>query len=223
MELSFSDHKDVKLTVKDEVFSCPYNGPLIHQVVTAFLSAAVLVIMHRKTRSEVRGVGAKPFRQGDGRARAGTIRSPIWRKGGWVVFAAKPRSYAQKVNRKMYRGALRSVFSELIRQERLVVLEKFEVNTCKTRDFSQSIKSFVTEGESLLILTDAVDQNLYLASRNLQGVDVRDVSAIDPVSLVGAGKVVVTAPALKQIGGDLGMKQISLMNIFISAQFLKKQ
>ncbi|EKD73447.1 MAG: 50S ribosomal protein L4, partial [uncultured bacterium] len=149
-------------------------------------------------RSEVRGGGAKPFRQkGTGRARAGTIRSPLWRKGG-VIFAAKPRSYEQKVNKKMYRGALRSIFSELVRLERFVVVDSFQVETRKTKDLLNKLNELKLD-KGVLIITEAVDENLYLATRNLVDVEVRDVAAIDPVCLVGAEKVLVTVAALKQI------------------------
>ncbi len=199
MELNLVGANSEKLTLKDEIFSCGYNGPLIHQVVTAYLSASRTGNHAQKTRSEVRGGGIKPFRQkGTGRARAGTIRSPIWRKGG-VVFAAKPRSYAQKVNRKMYRGALRSVFSELIRNERLVVVKDLEVDSCKTRELLKILSPFMSDKNTTLVLTDAVSHNLYLSSRNVANLDVRDTSAIDPVCLVHAEKVVVTISAMKQI------------------------
>lgn len=198
MELQVTGSKKKKLEVADTVFDCKYNEALIHQVVTAFLSAARAGTHAQKTRSEVRGGGAKPFRQkGSGRARAGTIRSPLWRKGG-VIFAAKPRSYEQKVNKKMYRGAIRSIISELVRLERLTIVESFQLENQKTKGLLSKLAELKL-GEKVLIITEAVDENLYLASRNLSSVDVRDVAAIDPVCLVGSENVVITVAALKQI------------------------
>lgn len=182
-----------------EVFGCPFNESLIHQVVTAYMAAGRAGTHAQKTRSEVRGGGIKPFRQkGSGRARAGTIRSPLWRKGG-VVFAAKPRDYSQKVNKKMYRGAIRSIFSELIRQDRLCVVNDFALDTGKTKDMLSSLKALNINEKDVLVVLEAVEQNVYRASRNIPGVDVRDVAALDPVCLVGAKKVLISVPALKQI------------------------
>jgi large subunit ribosomal protein L4 len=151
----------------------------------------------QKTRSDVRGGGAKPWRQkGTGRARAGTIRSPLWRKGG-VTFAARPRNYEQKVNKKMYRAAIRSIFSELVRQERLVAVEDISVSAPKTKELKTQLDAL--SANNALIITHQADENLYLASRNLPYVDVIEAGAIDPVSLVGFDKIVVTTPALKQV------------------------
>jgi large subunit ribosomal protein L4 len=151
----------------------------------------------QKTRSQVSGGGIKPFKQkGSGRARAGTIRSPLWRKGG-KVFAATPRSFEQKVNRKMYRGAIRSILSELIRLDRLMVVESFEVDSPKTKDLVAKLQKLELTGNTLII-TEAVDENIYLSTRNLSYVDVRDVSAVDPVCLVGNENIVITSAALKQ-------------------------
>jgi large subunit ribosomal protein L4 len=198
MELHLSDVKKKTVELTETVFGCEFNEPLIHQVVTAFMAAGRAGTQAQKTRSEVRGGGIKPFRQkGTGRARAGTIRSPIWRKGG-VTFAAKPRSYQQKVNKKMYRAAVRSILSELIRLERLSVVESFNVESPKTRSLLGRL-SELKMGNNVLIITEALEENLYLAARNLPGVDVRDVPAVDPVSLVGAEKVLITVSALKQI------------------------
>ncbi len=198
MELSILGSKKGKIEVAETIFDCKYNEALIHQVVTAFQSAARAGTSAQKTRSEVSGGGAKPFRQkGTGRARAGTIRSPIWRKGG-VVFAAKPRSYEQKVNKKMYRGAIRSIFSELIRLERLLVVESFLAETPKTKDLIKTM-SELKLGQNVLIITEAVEENLYLASRNIPYVEVRDVAAVDPVCLIAAEKIVITTAALKQV------------------------
>lgn len=187
-----------KLAVAEDIFNAKFNEALVHQIVTAYLNAGRAGTVAQKTRSEVRGGGSKPFRQkGTGRARAGTIRSPLWRKGG-VVFAAKPRNYAQKVNKKMYRGALRAIFSELLRLERLVIVDSFQVETHKTKDLLTKLKDYNTY-RKVLIITEAVEENLYLAARNLANVDVRDVAAVDPVCLVGTEMIVMTAPALKQV------------------------
>jgi large subunit ribosomal protein L4 len=196
MELQLHGSKSKKLTVTDTIFACDFNEHLIHQVVTAYLAGGRAGTAAQKTRSEVRGGGIKPWAQkGGGRARAGTIRSPIWRKGG-VTFAAKPRNYEQKVNKKMYRAAVRSIFSELIRQDRLLVVDKFVVETPKTRDLIKQLNDMKV-GPKVLIITDNVEENLYLASRNLYHVDMRDVAAVDPVSLVGAEQVLITESALK--------------------------
>ncbi|HSW93570.1 MAG TPA: 50S ribosomal protein L4 [Gammaproteobacteria bacterium] len=198
MELNVSGSKKATIEVAEGVFGCKFNEPLIHQIVTAFLAAGRAGTVAQKTRSEVRGGGAKPFRQkGTGRARAGTIRSPIWRKGG-VVFAAKPRNYEQKVNKKMYRSAIRSILSEMVRLERLVVIESFLAETPKTRDLIKSLAE-LKMGQNVVIITEAVDENLYLASRNLPYVEARDVAAVDPVCLVGAEKVLITVAALRQL------------------------
>lgn len=183
--------------VADTTFAREFNEALVHQVVVAHMSGARQGSRAQKTRSEVRGGGRKPWRQkGTGRARAGTIRSPIWRSGG-VTFAAKPQDHSVKVNRKMYRGALRCIVSELIRQDRLIAVESFNVATPKTKPFLAQLKTL--DLSSVLIVTEEVDQNLYLASRNVNGVDVRDVQGIDPVSLISHDKVLVTVGALKQI------------------------
>ena len=196
MEVQIAGKKK-KVEVAETVFGCEYNEPLIHQVVTAYMSAGRAGTAAQKTRSEVRGGGIKPWAQkGSGRARAGTIRSPIWRKGG-VTFAAKPRSYEQKVNRKMYRAAVRSILSELIRMERITIVENFEVSTPKTRVLIETLNELKI-GQKVLIITETVDENLYLSSRNLRYVDVRDVAAVDPVALVGSEKVLITVGALKQ-------------------------
>jgi large subunit ribosomal protein L4 len=197
MELQLAGSKNKKIELADDIFACEFNEALIHQVVTAFLAGGRAGTQAQKTRSEVRGGGIKPWSQkGSGRARAGTIRSPIWRKGG-VTFAAKPRSYEQKVNKKMYRGALRSIMSELIRTERMQVVESFTLDTPKTSALLSTLAEMKI-GKRVLIITEALEENLYLAARNLLGVDVRDVPAVDPVSLVGAEKVLITAAALKQ-------------------------
>lgn len=197
MELQIIGTKNKKLEILNDVFSCDYNEALIHQVVTAYLSSGRAGTQAQKTRSEVRGGGIKPWNQkGSGRARAGTIRSPLWRKGG-VVFAAKPRSYEQKVNKKMYRGAIRSILSELIRAERLFVVESLGLDTPKTKDFINKLETLKIDG-NVLVIAEAVEKNLYLAARNLSHVDVRDVAAVDPVALVGSENVLITVKALKQ-------------------------
>jgi len=183
--------------VSDASFDAAFNEPLIHQVVTAYLAGARAGTRAQKNRSAVRGGGAKPYRQkGTGRARAGTIRSPLWRGGG-RAFAAGPVSHAQKVNKKMYRAALRSILSELARQERLVVVETFSVEAAKTRQLDRQLKDMGLD--DVLIVVDRHDENLALAARNLRGTDVREGIAVDPVSLVGYEKVLVTVSALKQL------------------------
>lgn len=197
MELNIVGTKK-KLEVMDNVFACDFNEALIHQVVTSYMNSGRAGTKAQKNRSAVSGGGIKPWRQkGTGRARAGTIRSPIWRKGG-VTFAAQPRSYEQKVNKKMYRGALRSILSELLRTDRLVIVEDIELETHKTKSFLEKMETLKI-GKEVLVITAAVNENLYLATRNLPNVDVRDVAAIDPVSLVGNEKVLMTVAALKQI------------------------
>lgn len=185
------------VSVSDATFAREFNEPLVHQVVTAYLAAGRQGTRAQKTRSEVSGGGKKPWRQkGSGRARAGTTRSPIWRSGG-VTFAARPQNHEQKVNRKMYRAAMRSIFSELVRQGRLLVVDEFSVSAPKTKLFNEKLNGLGMS--SGLIITDAVEENLYLAARNVPHVDVRDVAGIDPVSLVSFDRVLVTVPALKQI------------------------
>ncbi|QSA19113.1 50S ribosomal protein L4 [Vibrio furnissii] len=185
------------LTVSETTFGREFNEALVHQVVVAYAAGARQGTRAQKTRSEVSGGGAKPWRQkGTGRARAGTIRSPIWRTGG-VTFAAKPKDHSQKVNKKMYRGAMKSILSELVRQERLIVVEEFSVEAPKTKELVAKLKEL--ELNDVLIVTGEVDENLFLAARNLYKVDVRDVSGIDPVSLIAFDKVLMTAAAVKQV------------------------
>jgi large subunit ribosomal protein L4 len=199
MELTFVN-SNKKLKVADEVFGCDFNESLVHQVVTAYLAASRAGTKAQKTRAEVRGGGAKPFRQkGTGQARAGTIRSPLWRKGG-IIFAAKPRSYAQKVNKKMYKGALRSIFSELVRQNRLTIIDAFQVDAPKTKALVSKLSELKLQG-NVLIVPDNIDENLYLAARNLTHVEIKDQVALsaDPVSLVKADYVVMTPTTIKEI------------------------
>ena len=189
------------LQVSDAVFGADFKEALVHQVVTAYMAAARSGTKAQKNRSAVSGGGIKPFRQkGTGRARQGTIRSPIMRKGG-VTFAAQPRSYAQKVNKKMYRGALRSILSELVRQERLVVVDDFSVDAPKTKQLVAKLADL--DMSDVLIITGQPDENMLLAARNLYHVDVRDSEQLDPVSLVGYEKVLMTADALKKIEEQL--------------------
>ncbi|HAA45362.1 MAG: 50S ribosomal protein L4 [Halomonas sp. 54_146] len=182
--------------VADATFGKEFNEALVHQVVTAYLAAGRQGTRAQKSRSDVRGGGKKPWRQkGTGRARAGTIRSPLWRSGG-VTFAARPQDYTQKVNRKMYRAAMRSILSELVRQERLVAIEEFSVDAPKTKQVAAKLKELNLE--KVLIVTEEVDEKLYLAARNLPHVDVVDVAAADPVSLVAFDKVLITVSALRK-------------------------
>jgi large subunit ribosomal protein L4 len=190
------------LSVSDATFAREYNEDLVHQVVTSYLAGARQGTRAQKNRADVRGGGKKPWRQkGTGRARAGTIRSPIWRSGG-VTFAAQPQDHGQKVNRKMYRAALKTIMSELARQGRLVVVETLDVEAPKTKLLVNELDGYGVN--SALLVTDQVNENLYLASRNLQKVDVRDVQGIDPVSLLAHDKVMVTVDAVKKIEEMLG-------------------
>ena len=194
---SVSGDASQALQVSDTVFGVEYKESLIHQVVTAYQAAARAGTRAQKTRSEVRGGGAKPWRQkGTGRARAGTIRSPIWRSGG-TTFAAKPQSYAQKVNRKMYRGAIRSILSELLRNERLTVVDSFSIEQPRTKELVGKLGALNIK--DVLIIVDGADENIYLASQNLYHVGVCDVLDVDPVSLIGFKNVVITADAVKRL------------------------
>jgi large subunit ribosomal protein L4 len=190
------------VAVSEVTFGREFNQDLVHQAVVAFLAGSRQGTKAQKNRSAVSGGGAKPWRQkGTGRARAGTIRSPLWRTGG-VTFAAQPRNHEQKLNKKMYRAALRCILSELNRQERLVVVESFELEAPKTKTLVQKLAQF--DLKDVLIVTENVNENLYLASRNLHKVNVVDAAGVNPVSLVGADKVVVTVEALKKFEEMLG-------------------
>lgn len=190
------------IEVSERTFGGEFNETLVHQAVVAYMAGGRQGSRAQKTRAEVRGGGKKPWRQkGSGRARAGSSRSPIWRAGG-VTFAAKPQDHAQKLNKKMYRAALRSILSELVRQERLVVVEDFAVDAPKTKALVSKLGGLGLS--DVLIVTDAVDENLYLAARNLPHVDVRDVQASDPVSLIAYDKVLVTVSAVKKFEELLG-------------------
>ncbi|MNM78098.1 50S ribosomal protein L4 [compost metagenome] len=190
------------IEVSERTFGGEFNETLVHQAVVAYMAGGRQGTRAQKTRSEVSGGGKKPWRQkGTGRARAGTIRSPIWRSGG-TTFAAKPQDHSQKLNKKMYRAAMRSILSELVRQERLVVVEDFAVDAPKTKTLLGKLNGLgLTD---VLIVSDAVDQNLYLAARNLPHVDVRDVQGSDPVSLIAYDKVLVTVSAVKKFEELLG-------------------
>lgn len=192
---------DTSIEVAESTFGREFNEALVHQVVVAYMAGARQGSKAQKNRSAVSGGGKKPWRQkGTGRARAGSTRSPIWRSGG-VTFAAQPRDHSVKVNRKMYRGALRCILSELVRQDRLIVVESFAVEEPRTKLLCEQLKGY--DLKSALIVTDNVDQNLYLSSRNLKFVEVRDVEGVDPVSLISFEKVVVTVTALKQLEESL--------------------
>ncbi len=183
--------------VAEAAFGADFNEALVHQVVTAYLAGSRAGTKAQKNRAAARGGGAKPWRQkGTGRARAGTIRSPIW-VGGGRTFAAKPRDHSQKVNKKMYRAALRSVLSELIRQDRLVVIESLEIEAPKTKLLAAKLKDL--DLNNVLLLNEAFDEKLFLAARNLPNVGICDAAAIDPVVLIRFEKVLITLPALKLI------------------------
>ncbi|UCB53737.1 MAG: 50S ribosomal protein L4 [Thiotrichales bacterium] len=196
MDLQLHNSKE-KITVSDAVFAADYKESLVHQLVTAYMAAGRAGTKAQKNRSAVRGGGAKPWRQkGTGRARAGTIRSPLWRSGG-VTFAAQPRDFAQKVNRKMYRAGIRSIFSELARQDRLVIVEDITVDAPKTK---QLIGKLADLGVSKsLIISETADEKLYLSARNLPNVEVSDVAGLNPVNLVRYDHVVATVGAVRAI------------------------
>ncbi|MBQ76530.1 MAG: 50S ribosomal protein L4 [Gammaproteobacteria bacterium] len=193
---------DKAVDVSESTFGRQFNEALVHQVVVAYSAAGRQGSKANKSRAEVNGGGRKPFRQkGTGRARAGTIRSPIWRGGG-VTFAAKPRDHSQKVNKKMLRGAMQSILSELIRQERLVVTEDFSVDAPKTKQVQSRLKEL--DLENVLVVVEEVDSNLYLGARNIRGVDVIDVQGVNPVNLIGYEKVLFTVGALRKAEEMLG-------------------
>ncbi|MBA04209.1 MAG: 50S ribosomal protein L4 [Gammaproteobacteria bacterium] len=195
MNLSLAMGGDT-VEVSEVAFGREFNESLVHQVVVAYQSAKRAGTSAQKNRSEVRGGGRKPWRQkGTGRARAGTIRSPIWRGGG-RTFPAKPQDYTQKVNRKMYRGAMRCIFSELIRQNRLVAVEEFSIDSPKTKNLLGKLAELSLD--DVLIISSDIDDNLRLASRNLKSISVRHASNIDPLSLISHEKVLVTLAALKE-------------------------
>jgi large subunit ribosomal protein L4 len=200
MELTATD-TNTNITVNDLVFDCPYNEGLVHQAVVTFMNNARSGNSAQKTRSEVRGGGRKPWNQkGTGRARAGTIRSPLWRSGG-VTFAAKKRDYTQKINKKMYKGALRSIIGELHRTQRLTVVSEFSCNTVKTKDFLAKVQALSLKN-ALVIMTE-VGELEYLASRNLIDYAMCDVASIDPLVLLRYEHVLITADAVKALEEQL--------------------
>ena len=196
MDLQLHNSQE-KLTVSDTVFAADYKESLVHQLVTAYMAAGRAGTKAQKNRSAVRGGGTKPWRQkGTGRARAGTIRSPLWRSGG-VTFAAQPRDYTQKVNRKMYRAGIRAILSELARQDRLIVVEDITVDAPKTK---QLLGKLADLGVSkTLIVTETGDEKLYLSARNLQHVEVSDVAGLNPVNLIRYDHVVITVGSVRAI------------------------
>lgn len=192
-----SSTKNQDINISENAFSKDFNESLVHQAVVSYLAGSRQGTSKQKTRSEVRGGGKKPYRQkGTGRARAGTIRSPLWRGGG-IAFAASPRNYSKKINKKMYRAAIRSIFSELLRQGRLVAIEKPVLEKPKTKEIANFLKEFSLS--KVLIITDELDVNLYLSARNIPNVDIITVREINPVNLLKAQKVAVTADAFKKI------------------------
>jgi len=200
MQLTVAGGKDIK--VSDATFGREFSEALVHQVVTAYLAGGRAGTKAQKNRSDARGGGRKPWRQkGTGRARAGTIRSPIWRGGG-RTFAATPRDHSQKVNRKMYRGAMQAILSELVRQDRLMVIDSLEIAEPRTGVLLGKLKDLGFE--TGLIVTGELNDNVYLASRNVPGVYTVDVSGVDPVSLVAADKVIMTVDAVEKIQEWLG-------------------
>ena len=185
------------IEVSDANFSREFNEALVHQAVTGYLAGARSGTKAQKTRSEVSGGGKKPWKQkGTGRARSGTIRSPIWRSGG-VTFAARPKDWSQKLNRKMYRAAIQSILSELVRTERLVVVDSFTVDAPKTKAMVERLEKLGTS--NVMIVTEDRSDNLFMSTRNLHHVGVCDANNIDPVSLIRFEKVIMTADAVKKI------------------------
>lgn len=200
--MELQKHGGDTVTVSDKAFGREFNEGLVHQVVTAYMAGGRAGTKAQKSRSDVSGGGSKPWRQkGTGRARAGTIRSPIWRSGG-KTFAARPRDYSQKVNRKVYRAAISSIFSELARQQRLVVVDSFDVDAPRTKSLLAKLGEHGVD--QALIVTESMTENLALAARNLSHVDVTDTAGLDPVRLVAFEKVVITVDALKRVEEWLG-------------------
>lgn len=196
MDIQLQNSKS-KLSVSDAVFGADYNEALVHQALTAFMNGARSGTKKQKTRAEVRGGGRKPWKQkGTGQARAGTIRSPLWRGGG-RTFAAVPRDHSQKINKKMYRGALRAIVSELARQGHLLIAEDFKVEAPKTKALAAQLARL--GAQDLLIVTDNVDQNLMLSARNLPHVAVSDVESLNPLALLSRQKVLMTQAAVKKL------------------------
>ncbi len=199
MELNLQSDDDTSglVNVSDAVFAAKLNEPLIHQAVIAYLAGARAGTRSQKTRAEVTGSGKKPWRQkGTGRARAGTVKSPLWRGGG-ITFAAKPADHSQKLNKKMYQGALRSILSELVRQARFLVIEQFSIDKPKTKSLLAQLKTL--DLSNVLIVTEDKDENLCLGARNLHQVDITDAMTVNPVSLLKFEKVLITVAALKKM------------------------
>jgi large subunit ribosomal protein L4 len=197
VQLKKESGADAEIEVSDAVFGARFNEPLVHQVVVAFQANGRRGTRKQKTRSEVRGGGRKPWRQkGTGQARAGTIRSPLWRGGGKIFPSTPDENFSHKVNRKMYRSALRAILSELVRQGRLLAVEDLKVERPKTKEFAARLKDL--GAQDALIVTESIDPNLALASRNLRRVDVRTTGAADPVCLLRHERVIVTAGAMKR-------------------------
>lgn len=202
MKVSVMNQAGVKggsdLEVSDETFAADFNESLVHQIVVAYQANARLGTRAQKNRSAVRGGGAKPYRQkGSGQARAGTIRSPLWRGGGKVFPSSPLENFSHKVNKKMHRAGMRSILSELLRQDRIVAVDSFTLDAPKTKSLTQRLAKL--GAPDVLIITDARDENLHLSARNLHKVDVRDVTTIDPVSLIGHEKVIMTVAAIKRL------------------------
>ena len=196
---NLGDQTEQTLTVPEQVFNREFNEALVHQIVVAYLAGGRAGTRAQKNRAAVRGGGAKPWRQkGTGRARAGTIRSPLWRGGG-VTFAAQPQDHSQKVNKKMYRGALRAIFSELQRQGRLLVVDSLTVAEPRTK-LMKALLAQLGIVDNVLLVSETVDEKVYLAARNLPKVEVRDVAGLDPVSLIRFDKIVITAGAVARVG-----------------------
>ena len=201
MKLKLQDKKS-SVELSDAAFAVEFKEALVHQIITAYLAGGRQGTKAQKNRAQVRGGGTKPWRQkGTGRARAGTIRSPIW-VGGGRTFAARPRDFSQKVNRKMYRGAMRSMLSELIRQDRLLLMEHFSVSAPKTKELVTKLEKLKLG--STLIVVEGFDRDLLLAARNLSHVEVQDVQSVDPVNLIGHEKVLMTVAAAKLLEEKLG-------------------
>lgn len=202
MKVSVMNQAGVKggsdLEVSDETFAADFNESLVHQIVVAYQANARLGTRAQKNRSAVRGGGAKPYRQkGSGQARAGTIRSPLWRGGGKVFPSSPLENFSHKVNKKMHRAGMRSILSELLRQDRIVAVDSFTLDAPKTKSLTERLTKL--GAPDVLIITDARDENLHLSARNLHKVDVRDVTTIDPVSLIGHEKVIMTVAAIKRL------------------------
>ena len=200
--MDLKTHSGTAVSLSDATFAREFNEGLVHQAVIAYQAGERSGSKAQKTRSEVRGGGIKPWRQkGTGRARAGTSRSPIWRSGG-ATFAAKPRNYSQKVNRKQYRAAMQCILSELARQERLVLVDEFKADEAKTKVMASRLKDMSLD--NVLIVTEDIDENLYLSIRNIPYIGVCDVAALDPASLVRFDKVMMTVGAARKVEEWLG-------------------